>query len=1082
MTNDDLPKQTEHPATDTVLQQALAHQQAGEFQQAGELYLSILQTDPQHAEANHNMGVLAVQMEQPAASLAYFIAALDADPTRGQYWLNYIDALFRAGQQDDARQVLALARQQGLEGDAVEALAQRIDAAPPAAAPAPIAMEPPAAQSASRAKSPAANRPPAKHAAHKGRAPSAQEINALITLFTSGRLQEALPAAQAMTERFPAHEFGWKALGAIYKQMGRAPDALAPMEKAAALSPHDAEAHYNLGITLQELGKLEAAEASYSQALRINPNFVPAHGNRGAVLHSMGRLEEAEKSLRRALQLKPDYAEACSNLGIVLHAAGKFEEAQTSYRNALKLKPDYATTHNNLGITLQKLGKLAEAEASYRQALALKPGYADVCYNLGNCLKESARPEEAETAYRQALQLKPHYVEAHFNLGNLLHGQKRHEEAEASYRKALEIKPDYAEALVNRGLALAELSRQTEAEESYRRALETNPNNVDAYFNLGNLMLELKRPADAEAHYRSALSIRPDHPEANLNLGRTLFLRSKLNEAGVHFWRALKSRPDYAEAYCDLGELLISGSKLQEAEESLRHAIRLKPELANAHSMLGVALKDQGRLNEAEASSRRALELKPDDASMLCGLANVLQTQGRLDEAEALFRKALRHQPENALIHSNLLFCIAHSNKIDTSALFADHLRFAEQFESPLKRHWQPHDNPRIAERTLQVGIVSGDFRNHAIANFIQPVLAHLANRPQLSLHAYANYPADDASTRSLRNFFAHWHPVSALNDDELAQKIRADGIDILIDLSGHTAYNRLLAFARKPAPVQISWMGYPATTGLTAMDYYFSDRFLLPEGMFDAQFTEKIVRLPANAPFLPFAASPPVNALPALTNGYVTFGSFNRLNKINHQSVAMWSELLRALPESRMLIAGLPEDGRSDVLHEWFAQEGIPLQRLDFHPRGSMETYVALHHQVDICLDTYPYNGGTTTLHALWMGVPTLSQAGFTAAGRTGAMILSHAGLEKFIAQNTADFIRKGAAFANDLDALSHIRANGRERFANSALGRPAVIAAGLEQALRQMWQRWCEGLPPASFEVSWQDMDGNTQEDANG
>ncbi|MDD2702129.1 MAG: tetratricopeptide repeat protein, partial [Sideroxydans sp.] len=942
---------------------------------------------------------------------------------------------------------------------------------------APVAAAPRQKVSPSR-KAPA----PGNGVARKGGAPSRQEIEALIGLFSKGRLEEAAASAQQMTSRYPLHEFGWKALGAVYKQMGRTRDALAPMEKAAALSPHDAEAHYNLGIALQELGKLDAAEASYAHALRINPDFAPAHGNRGAVLHSLGRLEDAENSLRRALQLKPDYAEAYSNLGIVLHAAGKFEEAQASYRSALQLKPDYATTHNNLGITLQKQGKLKEAASCYRQALALDPAYADAHYNLGNCLKESAHPDEAVAAYRKALQLRPDHAEAHFNLANLLHSMERLDEAEAGYRDALQVRPDYAEAFVNRGLVLSKLSRPTEAEASYKSALEINPNDTDAYLNLGNLMLEMERPAEAEAGYRHALRIRPDHPEANLNLGRTLFMSGRSSEAGVHIWRALESRPDYAEAYCSLGELLIAGSKLQEAEESLRHAIRIKPDLAAAHSMLGVALKDSGRLAEAEASSRHALALKPDDATMLCGLANVLQEQGRLDDAEALFRKALQRQPANAMIHNNLLFCITLSDKIDASTLFADHLRFAEQFERGQKPLWRPHDNSRIPDRPLQVGIVSGDFRNHAIANFIQPVLVHLTNHPQLSLHAYANYPADDATTRNLRDLFAHWHPVNALNDDELAAKIRADGIDILIDLSGHTGYNRLLTFARKPAPVQISWMGYPATTGLTAMDYYLSDRFLLPEGRFDEQFTEKIVRLPANAPFLPFEASPPVNALPALTNGHVTFGSFNRLNKINRQSVAMWSELLRALPESRMLLAGMPKDGKYDALTEWFAQEGIPRQRLDFHPRGAMETYVALHHHVDICLDTYPYNGGTTTLHALWMGVPTLSQAGLTAAGRTGAMILSHAGLEKFIAKDAPDFIRKGIAYARDLDELSRIRAEGRERFANSALGQPAVIAAGLERALRQMWQRWCEGLPAASFEVSWQDKDSNTRGTANG
>lgn len=1065
MTNLDLPKQPERTATDEKLEQAIAHQQLGEFQLAGELYLQILQSDPGHAAANHQMGRLAIQMEQPAAALGYLSTALDAAPSHGPYWLDYIEALFLVGQIEDAQQVLALARQQGLAGAEVEALSARVHA--PDAAP-----QQTAGTNAPHATPSAPASRPEHRGVRKGAAPDRQEIDTLIGLFTKGRLEEAAAAAQKLTTRYPHHEFGWKALGAVYKQMGRPGDALAPMEKAASLSPRDAEAHYNLGITLQELGKLEAAESSYARALRIDPNFASAHGNRGAVLHALGRLAEAKHSLERALKLKPDYAEAYSNLGIVLHAMGWLEEAQACYRNALRLKPDYATTHNNLGITLQGLGKLEEAEACYRHALALAPDYADAHYNLGNCLKASARPDEAATAYRQALQLRPQHADAHFNLGNLLQDSGHLEEADACYRETLKIRPDYAEALVNRGIVLSKLSRPQEAEASYQHALAHNPNNADAHLNLGNLMMEQEQPAEAETHYRQALKIRPDHPEANLNLGRTLFMRGRLNEAGVYFWRALDNRPDYAEAYCALGELLVSGNKLAEAEESLRHALRIKPDLASAHSMLGVALKEAGRLTEAEVSSRSALALKPNDATMLCGLANVLQEQGRLDEAEALFRQALQHQPDNAMIHNNLLFCISLSDKIDASALLADHLRFAEQFEPPLKLLWQPHDNPRIAERILQVGIVSGDFRNHAIANFIQPVLAHLANHPQLTLHAYANYPHEDETTKHLRGLFAHWHPVNALNDDELAQQIRTDGIDILIDLSGHTGYNRLLTFARKPAPVQVSWIGYPGTTGLRSIDYYLADRFLFPLGEFEELFTEKIVRLPATCTFSPHKDAPPVAPLPALHNGHITFGSFNRVNKMGRGLITMWSELLKAVPDSRMLLASMPQSGEHQTLVDWFAQEHISPERLAFYPRTDMPGYLSLHQKVDICLDTFPYNGGTTTFHALWMGVPTLTLAGNTVASRSGVSILGNVGLEEFVAHDSADFVKRGVFWSNNLSELSKMRAGLRERFSKSPSGDPALIATALERAMRIMWQRWCAGQAPEAFEVTSQDI----------
>ena len=337
-----------------------------------------------------------------------------------------------------------------------------------------------------------------------------------------------------------------------------------------------------------------------------------------------------------------------------------------------------------------------------------------------------------------------------------------------------------------------------------------------------------------------------------------------------------------------------------------------------------------------------------------------------------------------------------------------------------------------------------------------------------LSLHAYYNHAVEDVVTKRLRGYFSQWHAIAHLSDAALAQKIADDGIDILIDLSGHTGSNRLLCFARKPAPVQASWIGYPGTTGLRAMDYYLADRYFLPPGVFDSQFTEKLVYLPADAPFLPDETAPPVNALPALSNGFVTFGSFSRISKLSRSAIALWSRLLRALPDARMLLGGMPREGEYDSLIDWFVQEGIARERLRFLPRYSMADYLALHHQVDMCLDTFPFTGCTTTNHALWMGVPTLTLAGRTVPGRQGAALMGHAGLGAFVATDAADFQEKGLHWADDLVALADIRAGLRARIEQSPIRRPEVIAAGVERAFRIMWQRWCAGQAPESMDVS--------------
>jgi protein O-GlcNAc transferase len=560
------------------------------------------------------------------------------------------------------------------------------------------------------------------------------------------------------------------------------------------------------------------------------------------------------------------------------------------------------------------------------------------------------------------------------------------------------------------------------------------------------------------------LEIKYDYAEAHYNLGVVLNSMGKSNDAVISFHRALGIKPDLAKAHVNLGNALRDLGQFDNAVTSYRRALEVKPDYAEAHYNLSISLKERGQYHDAIASCRLALEIKPDFAETHSNLGNVLQEIGQLGEAATSYRRALEIKPDYAEAHSNLLFILSHDTDRDPPSLFAEYRRFAEQFEVPLRAAWPQHDNPRDPERRLQVGFVSGDLRNHAVACFIEPILAHLTGA-NMALHAYYNHGTEDEVTRRIKGLVTHWHPVIGLSDAELAQRIRADGIDILIDLSGHTAHNRLLAFARKPAPIQVSWIGFPGTTGLHSMDYYLADRFFLPVEQFADQFTEKIVYLPSTTPFLPFAAAPAVNPLPALRNGYVTFGSFNRANKISRAVIAVWAQLLRALPESRMLLGSMAEGGQSENVLTWFAQEGIARERLSLHPRSDMATYLSLHHQVDLCLDTFPYTGGTTTCQALWMGVPTLTLAGKTPFGRDGAGLLGGVGLDTFVAHDAADFVRMGVAWAGQLDALAAIRAQLRERFAQAPIGQPALLADSVERVLRTMWRRWCEGLPAQHF-----------------
>ena len=723
---------------------------------------------------------------------------------------------------------------------------------------------------------------------------------------------------------------------------------------------------------------------------------------------------------------------------VALFSARQYAEVEALAGQMTHAWPNHGFAWKALGTALAAQQRFEEALPKLSRALDLVPSDPVTHKNMGAVLKQLGRLPEAEASLRQALELKPDFDEAHHNLGNVLRDLGRLSEAEASFRRALEFKPDYHQALGNLGATLHDLGRLAEAEASYRRALELKPDYHEAHGNLAIAMRALGRLPEAEASCRRAVELKPDYHEAHSNLGVLLKELGRLSEAEASCRRALELKPDSHEAHNNLGNVMRELGPSSEAEASYRRALELKPDYHEAHSNLGTLLHDLSRLAEAQASYRRALELKPD-----------------FEEAR-----------------NSLLFCLSHSKEVDAQALFAEYCRFGEVFEAPLLPFWPQHTNSRDPERDLQIGFVSADLRAHPVAYFIEPVLAQLADHPRLSPHAYYNHAIEDDVSRRLRRYLPHWHPIAGLPDSAVAQAIRDDGIDILVDLAGHTAEHRLLTFARKPAPVQASWIGYPGTSGLSAMDYYLTDGFFLPPGQFDAQFTEKLVRLPASAPYLPPDPAPPVNALPALSNGFVTFGSFNRPNKLSPPVIALWSQLLRALPSARMVLGSMPSDGRNDALIEWFAREGVAAERLSFYSRRDTEAYLKLHYQVDLCLDTFPFAGLTTTYHALWMGVPTLTLAGQTVPGRSGAGVLGHLGLDAFVAHDAADFVTKGMSWAADPSGLAALRASLRGRFRESLVGQPATVVAGVAHALRMMWRRWCMGLPAESFEVRLQDI----------
>jgi protein O-GlcNAc transferase len=669
---------------------------------------------------------------------------------------------------------------------------------------------------------------------------------------------------------------------------------------------------------------------------------------------------------------------------------------------------------------------------------------------------QAGRLAEADAVCQQILHVSPKHPDALHLLGMIAYQIGMHDVAETFFFNALESAPNFADGHNNLGVVFMEQGKLNEASACYQKAIFLKPTHANAHYNLGNVFKDQDKLKEAVASYKKAIALQADYAKAHNNLGDVLQKQGKLTEA-VHSYRdALRINPNMAEVHYNLGAVYQEQGKLEESSVSYRQAIGIKPDFAKAYINLGSALHVLGRLDEAVDCGRQSLLIKQDDADAHWVLGNALCSQGFLEDAIVCYRQALSIRPDFALAYSNLLCSMQYMVTVTPAEVFSEHQHYAEYFETPCKEHWQPHKNNRDLERRLKIGYVSGDFCNHAVAFFIEPILAS-HNKSQVEIYGYFNHTTHDSHTDRIAAYLDHWLVCAGMGDEQLVERIQADGIDILVDLSGHTNRNRLRVFARKPAPVQVTWIGYPGTTGLTAMDYRITDAYLDPPGLTEPYYSEHLIRLPdTGAAFQPEPGCPSVNPLPALTSGKLTFACLNNVIKINSAVVALWARLLKALPDSRLMIGGVSDGGTRQRLVEMFGEAGIVAERLTLQPRLPIADYLALHHQIDLALDPFPYNGGTTTMHSLWMGVPVITLAGSNTVSRCGVASLSRVGLNEFITHSEDEYLQRAIQLAQDLPGLNRIRQSLRERMGaeNCESG---TITLHLEAAYREMWRKWC-------------------------
>jgi predicted O-linked N-acetylglucosamine transferase (SPINDLY family) len=720
----------------------------------------------------------------------------------------------------------------------------------------------------------------------------------------------------------------------------------------------------------------------------------------------------------------------------------------------------------DLAIRHHRAGRLADAESLYRQILASFPDEPDVIHMLALAAHQGGRTPEAMDLFAKAIRLRPDAAPYYCNIGIVLATANRWEESIAALRQAIALQPDLAEAHHNLGNALRNIGQVEQSIKSHRQAIALRPDYIEAYDALGVGLRESGRLQDAVVAHEKSISLGPSFSSAYSNLSSDYCLLGRIAEATTVAQKAVMLAPASAEAYLALANAYFEARRSDDAIAAYQAAINRKANWAEAFYGLGNALRQRELHDEAIQAYRRSLALRPNYAAALNNLGSILKDVGLLDEALESFAHSQAITP-NAAVGSNALYLTYFHPAYDERSILEAHRSWNLRYAAPLAALIGPHSNDRAAERRLRVGYISPNLHNHPAIFLILPLFRN-HDRNAFDVYIYSETRTADQLTEAAKAAVANWRDTARLSDEQLAQAIRQDRIDILVDLTVHMTWNRMLVLARKPAPVQITYLGYPGTTGLQTVDYRLSDRFLDPKAAggeptnIPDAYTEQTICL--SGPWWcydPLSEQPLVGPPPAAANGSVTFGCLNNFCKTNESHLEVWARILSLSFKSRLLILA-PRGAARQRIVDFMSGRGIDTNRIgfaDFQPRPS---YLETYHRIDICLDTFPYNGHTTTLDAAWMGVPTISLSGKTAVSRGGLTILSHLGLPELCTSSVNEYISMAVNLAADGAKLSGLRAELRQRMRISPLMDASSFARDFEAIYRKTWKQWCASARP--------------------
>ncbi len=737
--------------------------------------------------------------------------------------------------------------------------------------------------------------------------------------------------------------------------------------------------------------------------------------------YQAGNLADAEKNLRKILSSNPQQPLGLHLMGIIAFDVQRHDVAEELVRSAIAEQDNNPSFHFTLGRILNKREKKEEAIKSYRKAIALKPDFTDALNNLGTCLLSLGQGDEALEIFLRILKEDPRNFNALCNTASIFYSNKAYEKSLIYYQHAILIDPDRA----------------------------------NLHYDIGRDLIALDRTKEGLSSFQKAIELQPDYIEALLAIGDIYRVWGEFDKA-LSIYARIKSIKPHEDAYANTVRIYLEQGRNTDAVMEAESAVKSLPESAQNFNNLARAYDKVMRYEEALDYYKRALTLSPQHADIHANIANTLKSLGRMGESLEALKKGLVMSPEKAWIYNNLLLTMVYASSVSPEDLAETARQFGQNIADALLRK-SSYTHDKTPDRKLRIGFLSPDFRDHAVSYFLSPLAK--TDKDKYELFAYSNVEKEDAKTEQIKKYFPHWRNIRYLSDDAAADLIEEDKIDILVDLAGHTAQNRLMVFARKPAPIQASWLGYPATTGMAAMDYRITDSYAEPNGMTEDLNTEKLWRLPdIFCVYTPHEYSPAVIDHPPFEdNGYITFGCFNNFTKVTDPVLESWARIMEQVPNSRLFleIAGIENKKLGTEILERFEKHGLPIDRVVLEPYRRANQFV-LYNKIDIALDPFPCNGGTTSMDTLWMGVPFVTLTGRHFVSRMGVTILTNAGLSELIAKDTDEYVSIAVDLAKNHEKLRKLRKGLREKLAASPVMDQEKFVRNMENAFRGMWKEW--------------------------